>query len=335
MRNLWVPAMVLLGLSVSAGLLQGREIKRDFHRRFEAKEGTTLHLKYGDGDVTVTPWAKDEVDIEVRYHADCRGFGLGGGKRGFTVEFDQRGDDIYVTGEERSYRIVIGFSVRRVYEHTYTVRAPEYVELDLSGDDGDVSITGWKADISCRLDDGDLELRDIRAERTRIRVADGDVSVLGFTGDVSLSGEDGDVELRDCLIGECRIRLDDGDLSIRKSSGDFDIGVADGRVSLDRIRAGTFQLRMEDGDADIYLLKGEELDADITADDGDVLVELEPGMAVSFFIDTDDGRIRLDLPGGESFRQGRHVASGEFLGGGDGRIRIRTEDGRVILRGSE
>ena len=84
------------------------------------------------------------------------------------------------------------------HEYTYTIMAPSYVVLDLDGDDGDIEITGWRGDIDCALDDGDVELADVENGRTRIGLEDGDVAVDGLIGELVVSGDDGDVVLTDC-----------------------------------------------------------------------------------------------------------------------------------------
>ena len=69
---------------------------------------------------------------------------------------------------------------------------------------------------------------------------------------------------------------------------------------------------------------------DIRSDDGNVAVYLEPGISATYDINVDDGHIRVDLKGVEDEKQDDHWASGK-IEGGEGRIRIRTEDGNVFI----
>jgi hypothetical protein len=328
------PAFVFLFLFfviASASSADAKKLNKDFHESFDVKKGAILNLKHGDGDVTITPWDQDVLDVEVRYRAEYKTIGIGGNLQ-FDVEFRKTGDVIHVIGKEKCSGS-IGFHSHRKYEHTYTIRAPEYLELDLEGEDGDVKIEEWEGKISCDLEDGDIELESVSSPRTQIRIEDGDIHIDGLKGDLSLKGEDGDVTIREAEIPQCRIDLEDGDIDIRRAKGDFDISVSDGDVILDQIRAGMLEISTGDGDIELDLLKADHLDLDITADDGDVTVDLEPGISATFRIDTDEGRIRTDLPGEEDFRKRRHRVSGEIYGG-QGRIRIRTLDGDVVLRES-
>ncbi len=318
-------------LFASAIPASAEKISKDFHESFDVKEGVTLHLKHGDGDVTITPWDKDVVDVEVHYRAEVKSVGIGG-KLYFDVEFRHTKDAIYVIGREKSSGS-IGFRSVRRYEHTYTVRAPMYVELHLEGEDGDVCIEKWEGKIYCDLEDGDVELEDISSPRTQIRLEDGDVRIDALQGDLSVRGEDGDVVISESRSRQCRIDLEDGDITIRGSEGDFDITVSDGDVTLVQVRASVLDISAEDGDIELDLFKQDNIDVDITADDGNVTVDLQQGTSATFSIDTDEGRIRADLPDANFSRKRRHRVSGE-MHGGDGRVRIRTLDGNVVLRES-
>jgi hypothetical protein len=325
--------LVLPILAVAATVpALAKDFSKDFHRSFDVKQGTVLHLEHGDGDVTITPWDKNVIDVEVHYRAEVKSLGVGG-RVHFDVQFDQSGDVIKVIGEER-IRGSVGFRYFRRYEYTYDIRAPRYVRLDLEGEDGDVDIRNWRAEINCTLEDGDVELEDVVSPRTQIDLEDGDVSIHGLEGELMVDAEDGDVDLSRCKVSRCRISLEDGDLTVRQSEGDFEIDVEDGDVNLYELRAGSLEITASDGDIDLDLLKSDDVDWDISAEDGDVSVDLESGISAGFTIETEEGRIRLDVPDAADLRERKHRASGE-LHGGQGRIRIDTAAGDVTLRESD
>jgi DUF4097 and DUF4098 domain-containing protein YvlB len=321
-------AVLLMASTISA---EAREIKKYFHESFDVGKGSILHLRHGDGDVTITPWDKDVLDVEVRYRAESKTFGIGG-KHHFSVEFRETGSVIHVMGKEESSSS-IGFHHYKLHEYAYTIRAPEYLELTLDGDDGDVDIEDWQGKIECTLEDGDIDLRSIFSGQTSIDLEDGDLRIDGLEGDLLFNGEDGDIVLRDAKTQQCRIRLEDGDVTIKRSEGEFEINVEDGDIDLDRVRARLLEVSAEDGDIELDLLKVDRIDLDIRAYDGDVTVNLEPGMSAIFSIDTHDGRIKTDLPGAQDVEKERDHTSGE-IGDGEGRINIRTADGNITLRES-
>lgn len=333
MRILTCALLPSLGWMALASGLPAEEIKRDFHETFDVSEGARLRLRHGDGDVDIRPWDKNVLDIEVHYHADISSFGLGRRRHAdFTVDFSQRGDLISVVGRRTGHGgFQIGFFSSRRYEYTYTIRGPAYLELELEGDDGDVRIADWRGNVECTLDDGDVTFDGVEAERIELTLEDGDFEAHGLKGDLFLSIDDGDVYLSDCEIGWGRLRLEDGDLEVEDCRGDFDIAIDDGNVRFRGLRAKELDIRGNDGDIFVDLLAGTVLDVLLETDDGRVELVLESGISASFSITTDDGRITLDLPSGSEIEQRDESASGK-IGSGEGRIRVRTEDGSVLLR---
>ena len=307
----------------------GGEIERDFNESFEVKPGFMLRLRHGDGDVTITPWDKDVIEISVHYHAERKGFG-GDSEMDFDVEFAEKNGVIEVTGKEPK-SMFMGFHIFILNEYTYTISAPRYMELDLQGDDGDIDIEKWSGKIEIKIDDGEINMYECEPGKTRIRAEDGDISLDGHSGSIDIIGDDGDIDLNRGRFTECRIQLSDGDIRVRDSEGDFFIELDDGTTELLRIKTNVMDLKCEDGDFDIELLKTGKLDIEIRTDDGDIELGLQKGISASFSIDVDDGRIRTDLSSATDVQEGENWMSGK-LGKGKGKIRIRTNDGSVMLR---
>jgi DUF4097 and DUF4098 domain-containing protein YvlB len=329
MFTLTALALVLLGASGA----EATEIDKSFHETFDVAPGFRLRLDHGDGDVVISPWDQDVIDVKVHYHADITKIGFGSGEPDFTVDFKERDNEVQIIGRESSVKGVFIVHSVRMHDYTYTISAPSYVALELRGDDGDIEITGWRAAVDCLLDDGDVHLSDIVGEHTRIDLEDGDIRVDRIEGEFIVEGDDGDVMVTASTMPYARIELEDGDVTIKESAGDFEIDVDDGKVTFYGVTASRVEVRCEDGDVDLGLLGTGEIDLDIATDNGDVDVTLEEGVSLSYLITMDDGRVSVDLPGGKNLAREEHSVSGE-VGDGSGRVRIRTMDGDVVLRES-
>lgn len=320
----------LVALLVGVSPLKAEQIDREFHETFDVAPGAVLKLIHGDGDVTISPWDEGKLDVLVRYRAKSRTVVGWSKKTEVDVSFRQEGDTIYVVGKEPSM-VSIGVSSYQEFEYTYTVRAPSYLQLELVGDDGDVSIEGWKAELDLRSDDGDMRLVSIEAPSAEISVEDGDLEILGFTGDLSIVSEDGDVEIHDCSGANNRIRLEDGDLDLFECSGDFDVVTADGNIRMSRLKAGNVQIRVSDGDVDLELLPAERLNLVMRAGDGDLDVELDRQISAAFDLQTRDGRIRVHSDSVSDLLEEKRRTTGR-LGDGRGNIEITTSDGNITIR---
>jgi hypothetical protein len=324
-------SIILIAFSLlcfADGNAESREIKKDYKETFEVSRGDGLRLKSGDGNVTIRKWDQDKIEIEVHYLAEFKLFGSG--KRDFLVEFKKTNKFVEVIGKEKSTG-TIGFQIFNIREYYYIIKAPDYINLDISGDDGEIDIEGWREDIEITADDGDITLVDTKAERVKIRFADGDLSIEDFEGELDIVCDDARLDLYRCKVSECLIRAEDSDVNIRNSEGTFDIRGDDGNIDLFKIKTNTLNVQTNDGDIDIELLKTDDLDLDIRTDDGDISVSLQEGISAAFTIDVEDGRIRSDLSTSDGVQKGKNWMSGR-LGKGKGRIRIRTNDGRVDIR---
>ncbi len=314
---------------IISGMAGAKEIEKNFHEKYDVQKGAKLILSHGDGDVTIRPWDRDEVEIKVRYHSTTTNVGIGG-VVDFDVEFRQEGRDIVVRGKEISKGVVV-IRTRRDHEYTYTIRAPAWLILQLKGDDGNVAVKGWRERIDCTLDDGDVELRDVEASSVELRLEDGDVEIEDLRAALDVRLDDGDLILKRSTMSSCSVELEDGDLEMYDCAGDFDISIDDGEIELRRVMAGKMKIDGEDGHVAVSLIPTDDLRVDISTDDGSVLVELDREISAEFAIRTDDGHVRIDLSDVSDLEKEEHFVSGT-IGKGKGTIRIRTADGGVVLR---
>ena len=318
--------LIIFFLSAAPG--NAKEVKKDYHETFDVQRGDQLRLQHGDGDVHITPWDKDLIDIKVVYRADVNFIGFGQ-RHEFSIDFRKSGDTVYVIEKEKT-GWTVGFSSIDHFEYRYDIQAPAYMILDLEGDDGDVDVQNWLANIKCDIDDGDVRFSNVDAENIDIRAEDGDLKMIQLRTVLSIICDDGDIEIAESTLIDCRIDMEDGETRITSTAGDFEIKSDDGDIIFERSQAGKLDIRTEDGFIDLDLLASDNLDADIITDDGDVRFGLEKGFSADFYAWSDDGEIRFDLDNISNFEETEHSKSGE-INGGQTRIRIHTSDGDITL----
>ncbi|MCK4511343.1 DUF4097 family beta strand repeat protein [bacterium] len=326
-----VAALALVGvmLLVIAGPADARLIQKDFDESFDVSEGVRLYLTHGDGDVTITPWTQDIINVKVRYRVDVEMIGWGK-EPDFDVEFRSTDDAIYVAGKERDFPIV-GYRRVQRHEYSYTISAPSYAILHLNGDDGDIVITDWNADIDCRLDDGDISLTDVSCDRVQLELDDGDVEIVRFQGSLKARTDDGDITVFDGQMKDVMMATDDGDIDVSESTGSFEIQLDDGDATLRTVDAEHLRMRGDDGNLVIELVGGGAVDVDVLVDDGDVSLRLRADVSAMLEITMDDGSAKVDLPQITDLVAGEGRVTGR-LGDGEGSIRIQTDDGTVRIR---
>jgi DUF4097 and DUF4098 domain-containing protein YvlB len=333
MRSVMRMAMACALAAALCSPASARLIDKDFHESFDVTEGVTLRLDYGDGDVTITPWDRDVIDVQVLYRAEVKAVGIGA-RADFDVEFRQSGDRVTVRGIEGGSSGIFIFHATNEYEYTYTIKAPSYVVLDLRGDDGDVEVTGWLADIELSADDGDVYFSDVANANTEISIEDGDVRLSGLSGDLVVRGDDGDITVTDSSFSHALFALEDGDVRVSDCDGDFDAALDDGDVTLNRVEASVVDVRGEDGSVDLDLTGDGDYHVSVATDDGDVVIRLGGELSLKYLVTMDDGSVDIDLDGVTDTETSDHRMSGT-VGGGDGLVRVSTNDGDVEIMSAE
>jgi len=306
-----------------------REIEKDLHETFDVSEGVILRLDYGDGDATIIPWDQDVIDVVVHYRADVTAIGFGT-EAEFDVEFRQSDDRVTVRGKEGTISGVYFFRSMHEYDYTYTIKAPSYVILDLQGDDGDLELSGWRADIECRGDDGDVKFADVVNGNTEIWIDDGDVRLTKMSGDLVVRGDDGDITVTHSTLSQALFALEDGDIRISDSNGNFDATIDDGDVTLSRVAASVVDVRGEDGNVDLDVTSDADIHINVATDDGDVTLRLGGGLSFQYLVTMDDGRVDIGLDGATEMERSEHRVSGR-VGTDGGLVRVSTADGDVEL----
>lgn len=332
MRQSFVIICTVALLIAACSPAVARLIDKDFHESFDVSEGVALRLDYGDGDVTITPWDRDVIDVQVHYRAEVKAVGIGA-RADFDVEFRQSNDRVTVRGIEGGSRGIYFFHSTNEYEYTYTIKAPSYAVLDMRGDDGDVELTGWRADIELSADDGDVSISDVENANTEISIEDGDVRLSGVSGGLVVRGDDGDITATSSSFSHALFALEDGNVRISDCDGDFDAALDDGDVTLNRVKASVVDVRGADGDVNLDLTGGGEYNVSVATDDGDVIIRLGGELSLTYLVTMDDGRVDVDLDGVTDTERSDHRVSGT-VGSGEGMVRVRTNDGDVeIVRG--
>jgi hypothetical protein len=314
--------------SVGTAAAETKEIKKDYDETFQVSEGAVLELHSGDGDVTIVPWDRSEIRVVVHYDATVS---IGGmwKQTDFSVEFEQTGNTVRVVAHEPS-STGIGWIKRTMRKYVYEISAPAHTMLELNGDDGDISITGWREDIDCALDDGDIVINDVDCSRIGISLEDGDTRMDGIRATVRVSSDDGDVTMRDWECPSVRVSVQDGDVSLLNGVGDVHVTLDDGDLTVRELHADSFKASCEDGDMAVELTKDGAVDVEISTDDGDVDLWLSSGVSAMLAVAMDDGDVSISHAGLTNVEKKRHRFTGT-IGAGEGSLRVRTADGDIDI----
>lgn len=158
------------------------------------------------------------------------------------------------------------------------------MNIVLSVDDGNIRVRGLEGEIDIKLDDGDLDLDNIKSRRIEVDYDDGNIEIenvnaQGFKENdiLIITGDDGDVNLRNCKFDDIEINLDDGSVIL------YNIDLANLYVDID------------DGDFESMMDVQNRGRVRVKVDDGDVELRLPEDISAYFNLFAYDGRIRTDF----------------------------------------
>ncbi len=189
-----------------------------------------------------------------------------------------------------------------------------------------VSATGVSADITIEGVEGALRIQTVSGEITA-EVFEEDVEAKTVSGDFDIRGHDESALLTLTTVsGDGRVQNIRGELVVQSVTGSLEIESAD----LERAR-----LRTTNGDIDLRTGLGEEARFDMEAINGDLRLDILGDVDAEFDIETFNGSIDNSF-GPDPVRTSKYAPGRELRfthGEGNARIRIKTLNGGVTLRG--
>jgi hypothetical protein len=216
---------------------------------YKIGQNGTIYLNSGDAKVTIIGEDRQDVAIKIDYFLHTKG--IEWGTREFTVDIDTRGEDLYIIESRKNNSGIVGYVSS---EYKIIIKAPYGSSLDIEGDDDNYEITSINGAISIDADDANATLKMCKGSKFFFDLDDGDLFMNQAKGELTARMDDGDIEIRNSDLEIINYRGDDGDISLETSlspnamfkfSGDdatFDIVITKG--------GGTFTIKHDDGDID-------------------------------------------------------------------------------------
>lgn len=300
---------------------QAQEDKHSFKEQYDVKSPAELKISSSDGDIRVLPGKEGVFEV---YYIVYKNNGIVNISREeleeemiIDIRHEQNLLDISVRNKK-------SISWRTNYDVSFVVYAPVETSCFLISSDGDIELSGLKADQKCRTSDGDIESERIEGAIDLV-TSDGDIRAMDIVGDAELETSDGDV-VAEQVEGAISIVTSDGDVVLKDVVGAIDAVTSDGDISFYNC-SGSIIASTSDGDIEGNLLKVTHKVSLITSD-GDIDLSIPEGIAVTLKLKGEDIRApKLNFQG----EVDEHHLEGEVNGGGVS-MNLITNDGSVSLR---
>ncbi|HEX5004929.1 MAG TPA: DUF4097 family beta strand repeat-containing protein [Gemmatimonadales bacterium] len=244
-------------------------------------KGTRLSVNNHEGQITVTGWGRDEVQIRSTTNDGDAG-----------VRVERTGSELLV-----SQRMRHGPS-----EMALTISAPAWMALDLQGVEVGITVSGMAGPIKARSVDGDVTLSG-GAGNVSLSSTDGSVSATGVRGSLDIQAVDGEVRVRN-LVGPLNIQGIDGDILLEDiTSPSVRVNTVDGSISYSGTFApsGSYSLKTHDGGITIRPQGAFNATVSVATWDGEfesaypiTITGNQAGKRFTFTLGTGSARVELD-----------------------------------------
>jgi DUF4097 and DUF4098 domain-containing protein YvlB len=288
-------------------------VKKEITKSFEASPGGLLNLDtdIGSVDIETSPDKTVEVEILLKAKTSDEEEAEEIFER-FEVDFEQEGNDIFITGEyknaEKSWRFWEKHEKRPQVKFTITI--PEEFDVIVETSAGSISIADLKGEVRAKTSGGSLSFDNI------------DGPVLAKT-----SG--GSIKLSSCS-GSADVRTSGGSIRIGSVSGDVVAHTSGGSIEVDEVM-GAIDASTSGGSVYARITRQPEHDCRLVTSGGSVTVYIDPDMDFDVDARTSAGYVTTDFPVTVRGKLSKSALTAEINAGGP-ELYLRTSGGNIDLR---
>lgn len=296
-RNPWLAAP---GAALISLLLIGSARADVVGKQFQVSDGSNLELATDVGKIVVETGTSGQVSIEVQRE--------GNRAEELDIQFDQRGDTVFVKGEfpEDDDR----WSRKGRMRVEFTVKVPRRFNLNLSTSGGSIAVDDLDGTLRAHTSGGSLKFGRV----------EGEVDAHTSGGSIQLDSGGANVRVN-TSGGSIRIGNVAGTVAARTSGGS--IRIADVGGAIDATTSG--------GSVEARMLTQPGENSNLSTSGGQVTLYLADNIAVDIDATSSAGGVRSDFPLDGKTSDKRRLR-GSINGGGP-TVRLRSAGGRVTIRG--
>ena len=227
------------------------------------------------GQVTVTAWEHDRIELTVERHAADEA-----DLERLEVEFSGGPGEVVATST--STAPTAGAWVN------FGLRAPRMSALDLHSATGEILLSGFQGASRASTASGSIRAARMSGTSTLTSVS-GSILGAALEGTVFARSASGGVSLHGTLMGAHRVETASGDIEVDGVDGSIDARSASGDIAVTGRLSGRCSLRTGSGDIRVELLRGSDVEVQTTGRQED-----HPHGVGVLLIETTSGEIQLN-----------------------------------------
>jgi DUF4097 and DUF4098 domain-containing protein YvlB len=303
-------ALVFLPLNTAAF---GGNIEDTIEKSFTVKPGGTLTVDTRRGSIEVEGTSGSRVEVTVIREARTNNREKAAEMfEKFPVDFDQRGNDVFVTADYRENSAWKRFwnNLGNKFRAKFIIKVPEVYNVDLKTSGGSITV-------------GDLEGRVLS------KTSGGSLNFDNIAGDIDGRTSGGSVRIGE-VYGDSKIHTSGGSITIDQARGTVDAHTSGGSISVHEVM-GAIRAETSGGSVTAYLSRQPEGPCRLTTSGGTVTVTMAEDIGVDLDARTSGGSVRTDFPVTVRGEIKRSSLKAKVNGGGP-ELYLRSSGGSINLK---
>ena len=307
-------------LFLAFGTLHAQDDKYSFKENYDISSPAYLNVAVSDGDVTVVPGKNGSIEVLYIVYFNNHFVDISKEELGkyMILDFKHNENTLNISVHHRK-----PYNRKNRYEVSLKIYTPVQTLCNLKSSDGDIEVSGLKADQKCKTSDGDIVMKNISGNLD-LHTSDGDIDISKISGDIILKTSDGDVIVSGAE-GTANLITSDGDIKLKEVTGAISAETSDGDITI-RDCNGSLSAITSDGDIRGNLLKVTNK-LSFRTSDGDINITIPSGLGLNLKAKGETLRIPLMNFSGSTED---HRIEGTINGGGIP-VEFITTDGTITL----
>jgi hypothetical protein len=249
------------------------DIDDTIRKTFTVESGGTLKVDTDTGSIEVRGTSSRIVEIEVLRNVKTNNHKTA--QRildNFHIDFEQRGNDIYVTGD-RQRKANFWDNIWNRLHVKYIIHVPEVYNIDLRTSGGSISVEVIEGEVNVRTSGGSLNLDDISGPVWG-KTSGGSIQVGHVNGDVDIDTSGGSIKI-DRARGNVKAHTSGGGITVNEVMGSINADTSGGSIKahISQQPDSNCRLTTSGGGISVYLARDIAVDLDASTSGGSVHTE--------------------------------------------------------------
>lgn len=278
---------LLVALFSVMAATQAKSETENVNKSFSVKSGGTLTIESDQGSIKVASWNNQTVEVLVEKKARKQ-------LDGFKVNFDQKGNDIFVEGDgDWNNRVSVKF----------IIKVPQEFNLDLKTGGGSIGVADISGEVKVNTSGGSINIGNVTQGNVDANTSGGNINVSDVDGNLKVDTSGGNIQLGK-INGKSSIETSGGSITLEQAGSDVKAETSGGSIKIGPVK-GKVDVDTSGGSIRIGMAN-----EDVVASTSGGAIEVEGCK----------GSVRIDSSGGNL-----------FVGSSGGPIKAKTSGGNIKI----